>query len=91
MIFMQEDKKERSKKREQDRQEMRELINNGVRKEVEAAIMPILEKQQLIEKEHETPKVEYDNILQAMKDIKEKLSAEKKTFPHYPLQLLAVH
>jgi len=91
MIFMQEDKKERSKKREQDRQEMRELINNGVRKEVEAAIMPILEKQQLIEKEHETPKVEYDNILQAMKDIKEKLSAEKKPFPHYPLQLLAVH
>ena len=44
MTFMQDDKNQRAKEREQDRQEMRDLISNGVKKEVETAIMPILEK-----------------------------------------------
>ena len=83
MTFMQDDKNQRAKEREQDRQEMRDLISNGVKKEVETAIMPILEKQKLIEKENAALKDEYLKILQEMKEIKEKVSSGQD-FPSLP-------
>ena len=48
MNFMKSDKEERVKERECDKEELRQLIS-GVKAEVEAAIVPIKEKQAELE------------------------------------------
>ena len=80
---MQDDKAERAKEREQDMREMKELISMGVKKEVEAAIAPLIDKQQLMETEQESLKKQFSNVLQEMKEMKEKL-VQWQNYPPLP-------
>ena len=80
LTFMKTDKAERAKEREEDKREMKDIINNMVKNELEATINPIMEKQQLMEKEQEALKNEFSNILQEIKEIQEQLL----TGQHFP-------
>ena len=49
MNFMMKDKEERARERENDKQEIKELITNGVKTEVLAALQPMQERQLEVE------------------------------------------
>ena len=49
MEFMKNDKEERSKERERDKKELKELISQGVKEEVAAALKPLQERQRNLE------------------------------------------
>ena len=80
MKFMQDEKAERAHERERDKQEIKEMISNGVKKEIEAVLAPVQEKQQLMEKTQDHLKVQFLNVLQEVKDLKEQLN-KQQTFP----------
>jgi hypothetical protein len=74
-----QDKEDRAKQREQDMLEMKELIMNGVHKEVEAAVLPIKERQLHIEQEQVIMKEQLSNLFQEIEKVKEKME-----FPQLP-------
>ena len=75
MEFMKKEKEERALEREQDKKELKEMISQGVKNEVKAAIEPIIEKQDMFEKEQEVLKSNFSEVLQEMQTIKSQLKA----------------
>ena len=53
--------------------ELIDIISKGVKKEVEAFMEPVKEKQDLLEKEQEVMKEQFSEVLQEMKEIKTQL------------------
>jgi putative protein kinase ArgK-like GTPase of G3E family len=49
MEFMKNDKEERTKERERDKKELKELISQGVKDEVTTALKPMQERQKHLE------------------------------------------
>ena len=47
MEFMKKEKEERALEREQDKKELKEMISQGVKNEVEASMEPIIKKQDI--------------------------------------------
>ena len=73
MEFMKKEKEDRALERELDKKELREMISLGVKKEVEASIEPMKEKQVQLEKEQEVIKNQFSDVLNEMKEIKTQL------------------
>ena len=72
MEFMKQEKLDRQKEREADKAAIKELIMKGVQEEVEAAIKPLQERQAKIEEEQVIIQKQYSNILQELKEVKER-------------------
>ena len=75
MEFMQKEKAERALEREQDKKEIKEMISDGVKKEVEASIQPLKEKQALLESDQVDMKNQFSDILKEVKEIKTQLES----------------
>ena len=75
MEFMQKEKAERALEREQDKREIKEMISDGVKKEVEASVQPLKEKQAVLESDQEDMKNQFSDILKEVKEIKNKLES----------------
>ena len=75
MEFMQKEKAERALEREQDKREIKEMISDGVKKEVETSIQPLREKQALLESEQVDMKHQFSDVLKEVRDIKNKLES----------------
>ena len=85
MEFMKKEKEEKALQREQDRNELKEMISQGVKNEVKAAMEPIMNKQDIFEKEQETLKKNYGEVMQEMRSIKSQLKAgTADDFPGLP-------
>ena len=85
MEFMKKEKEERALEREQDKKELKEMISQGVKNEVEASMEPIIKKQDIFEKEQEALKKNFSEVLQEMRDIKSQLRGSTAgDFPRLP-------
>ena len=78
MEFMQKEKAERALEREQDKKEIKEMISDGVKKEVEASIQPLKEKQALLESDQVDMKNQFSDILKEVKEIKTQLESTSR-------------
>ena len=76
MEFMQKEKTERALEREQDNREIKEMISDGVKKEVETSIQPLREKQALLESEQVDMKHQFSDVLKEVREIKTKLESK---------------
>ena len=86
MEFMQKEKAERALEREADKKELMTMISLGVKKEVEASIEPVKEKQAVLEKEQDEIKRQFSDVLSEMKDIKLQLQTTSSgSVPCLPL------
>lgn len=86
MEFMQKEKAERAVEREEDKKELMTMISLGVKKEVEASIEPLKEKQAVLEKEQDEIKRQFSDVLNEMRDIKLQLKTTSSgSFPSLPL------
>ena len=70
MEFMKKEKADRALERELDKQELREMISLGVKKEVEVVIEPVKEKQAQLEREQAVIKDQFSDVRKEMKEIK---------------------
>ena len=75
MDFMMKDKQERNVERESDKQEIRQLITEGVKNEVKAAIEPMQERQSQLESVQEEMIQQFKGMIKEVKDIKEHLES----------------
>ena len=87
MEFMMKEKADRALEREQDKKELQEMISTGVKKEVEASIKPVKERQATLEGEQENMKKQFSEVLKEVKEIKTQLqvgSSNSGSFPGLP-------
>ena len=73
MNFMKNDKEERERERENDKEELRQLIS-GVKSDVEAAIKPIKEKQAELEVAHADIQKGFSDLVAEVKDMQKQLA-----------------
>ena len=87
MNFMKSDKEERVKERECDKEELRQLIS-GVKAEVEAAIVPIKEKQAELEVVQADMQRGFSDLVAEVKDIQKQLTNQAYMPPTQQSQLV---
>ena len=68
--FMKTEKEERAKEREIDKEEIRNMISNGVKKEIEENLKPIQEKQSLLEAAQANILDRFNEMAETVQDLK---------------------
>ena len=90
--FMRKDKEERAKEREKDKQELKELISQGVQNEVKSLINPLEKRVQGMEDSHENVMNKLEDMSEQMKNFRVQLETQGKedvrTVVNYPTQEL---
>ena len=81
MDFMRKDKEERALEREKDKQEIRNMIIDGVKEEVKKAIAPIKDRQDSLEEAQAGMRDQFTDLLDQVKVLTTKLSAPSGTAP----------
>ena len=85
MNFMMKDKEERAEERVRDKQEIKELITNGVKAEVVAAKQPMQERQLQVETAQGDMLKQFKGMMEEVKDLKEKINDNtNQSFPSMP-------
>ena len=85
MEFLQKEKAVRAVEREEDKKELMAMISLGVKKEVEASMGPVQERQAVMEKEQEEIKNQFSEVLKEMKEMKIQLQTfSLGSFPSLP-------
>ena len=90
--FMRKDKEERAKEREKDKQELKELISQGVQNEVKSLINPLEKRVQGMEDSHENVMNKLEDMSEQMKNFRVQLETQGKEdvrpVVNYPTQEL---
>ena len=91
--FMRKDKEERTKEREKDKQDLKELISQGVQNEIRSMINPLEERVQGIEDRHENVMSKLEDMSEQMKNFRVQLETQGKenvgpVIMKYPTQRL---
>ena len=73
MEFMKKEKADRAMERKQDKKEFQEMISSGVKKEVEASIKPVKERQAALEGEQENMQKQFSEVVKEVKEMKTQL------------------
>ena len=76
--FMRKDKEERAKEREKDKQELKELISQGVQNEIRSMINPLEKRVQGMEDKHENVMSKLEDMSEQMKNFKVQLETQGK-------------
>ena len=86
MDFMMRDKEERAQEREKDKEEIRNMISDGVKIEVEKTVKPFQEKQALVEKAQDDLMQQFKEMVEEVKVIKNQVhtSGSNQDFPPLP-------
>ena len=77
MNFMKKEKEDRAKERESDKEEIKDMILNGVKEEVEKNINPILERQNSLEETQADMKEQFREMVAEVKGLKTRLDSSK--------------
>ena len=76
--FMRKDKEERAKEREKDKQELKELISQGVQNEVRSLLNPLEKRVQGMEDSHENVMKKLEDMQKQMKNFSVQLETQGK-------------
>ena len=76
--FMRKDKEERAKEREKDKQELKELISQGVQNEVRSLLNPLEKRVQGMEDSHENVMNKLEDMQKQMKNFSVQLETQGK-------------
>ena len=87
MNFMRTDKEERALQREKDKEEIRNMIIDGVKEQVKKAIAPIKDRQDSLEDAQAGIREQFTDLLDQVKVLTTKLSAPSETPPSWPSRL----
>ena len=79
MDFMRKDKEARAKERESDKLELKNMISEGVKLEVQNTIKPLQDKQEMLESAQADMKDKFGELCEMVKDLKSKVETPSRT------------
>ena len=77
MEFMKKEKEDRAKEREMDKEEIRQMIADGVKDEVRRSVKPLETRQESLEKTQSEMKDQFKDVLVQVKEMKTLLNTSK--------------